>query len=127
MVSASRTFLSQSDCQRDEQKSGKHTANWELLLINTFRVVSLLEGFSYLAILSVSLGLLDRSFVFQLGMLHGVLFLTYMIVSLVVCSKQNWSLTIWLPLFLASLVPFAFIPVEMYLRKALVSPVPATA
>ncbi len=96
-------------------------------MINTFRTISLLEGLSFLAILSVTFGLLDRSFVFQLGMLHGVLFLTYMILSLVVCSKQNWSLKIWLPLFFASLVPFAFIPVEMFLRKALASPEPVPA
>jgi len=96
-------------------------------LINTFRIVSLLEGLSYLAILSITFKLLDRDLVFQLGMIHGVLFLAYMILSLVVCSKQNWSLKTWLPLFFASLVPFAFIPVEMHLRKALAFPVPATA
>lgn len=87
-------------------------------MLNTFRTVSIFEGLSYLVILSVTLGIISRDYVFYLGMMHGVLFLLYLILSLIVSSKRNWSLKIWLPLFLASLMPFAFIPVELYLKKA---------
>ncbi|NOQ36128.1 MAG: DUF3817 domain-containing protein [Methylococcaceae bacterium] len=87
-------------------------------MLNTFRTISIFEGLSYLIILSVTLGIISREYVFYLGMSHGVLFLLYLILSLIVSSKNNWSLKIWIPLFLASLMPFAFIPVELYLKKA---------
>jgi len=83
-----------------------------------FRIISLLEGFSFLAILSITLGFVSRDFVFQLGMLHGVLFMLYLFLSLIVSNKQQWPLVIWLSLFIASVVPFAFIAVEIFLSKA---------
>lgn len=70
-----------------------------------------------MAILSVTLGVLSRDYVASLGMLHGVLFMLYLAVSLTVSDKEKWSLKVWLPIFAASLVPLAFIPVELYLKK----------
>ena len=90
-----------------------------------FRVISLLEGLSFLAILSVTLGLVSRDFVFQLGMIHGVLFMIYLLLSLIVSNKQQWSLVTWLSLFIASIVPFAFIAVEIFLSKKLAYQKPA--
>lgn len=87
-------------------------------MLNVFRAISLLEGLSYLLILSVTLGVISRDFVFFLGMGHGVLFTLYLLFSLIVSGKKEWSVGVWLLLFLASLVPFAFIPVEMFLKKA---------
>lgn len=83
-----------------------------------FRVISFLEGLSFLAILSISFGLISRDFVYQLGMLHGVLFMLYLILSLVVSNKQQWSILIWLAIFIASIVPLAFILVEIFLGRA---------
>ena len=88
-------------------------------MLKFFRVISLLEGLSFLSILSVTLGLVSRDFVFQLGMAHGVLFMLYLVLSLIVSNKEKWSLVIWLSLFIASIVPFAFIAVEIYLSKIL--------
>ena len=85
--------------------------------LKSFRVVSLLEGLSYLLILSVTLGVVSREFVFPLGMAHGVLFIAYLILSLQASHKQGWSLLTWLGLFLASIVPFAFIAVEWFLQR----------
>lgn len=87
-------------------------------MLTFFRVISILEGLSYLAILSITLGVISRDFVFQVGMGHGVLFMLYLFVSLQVSDKQGWSLKIWIPLFLASIIPFAFLLAEFYLRKA---------
>ncbi len=84
-----------------------------------FRLVSIFEGFSYLLILSVTLGLISRDFVFQLGIGHGVLFIAYLILSLHASHKSGWSVIVWLLVFLASLVPFAFIAVELFIRKEL--------
>jgi integral membrane protein len=87
-------------------------------MLNTFRAISILEGLSYLAILGVAFDIISRAFVFQIGMTHGVLFMLYLVFSLLVCSKQRWSLMVWLPLFVASIIPFAFIGVDLFLRKA---------
>jgi len=86
-------------------------------MIKAFRTVSILEGLSYLFILSVTLGFIDREWVSSLGMTHGVLFITYLILSLTVSDKKWWSTSKLLILFAASVVPFAFILVEVYLRK----------
>ena len=86
-------------------------------MLKSFRIISLLEGVSFLIILSVTLGVISREYVYPLGMTHGVLFMIYLVFSLAISSKQGWSLLIWLGLFLASLIPLAFIPVELFLRK----------
>ncbi|MBV0934347.1 DUF3817 domain-containing protein [Marinobacterium weihaiense] len=82
-----------------------------------FRAISVLEGLSYLLILSVTLGAISREFVSMLGMAHGVLFILYLVLSLQASHKKGWSVMVWLLVFLASLVPFAFIAVEMFLKK----------
>ena len=87
-------------------------------MLKYFRAVSILEGLSYLAILSVTFGVISREFVSQIGMGHGVLFMLYLFLSMLVSEKQRWSLKISLPLFLASIVPFGFIPVELFLRRS---------
>ena len=86
-------------------------------MLNIFRIVSLVEGISFLVILSVTLELISREYVYVLGMTHGVLFMLYLVFSLVLAGKKGWPLTGWLGLFVASIIPFAFIPVELYLKK----------
>ncbi len=86
-------------------------------MLKMFRSISLLEGFSYLVILSVTIGVISREYVFILGMIHGGLFILYILLSLYTSYKQNWSIITWLLIFLASIIPFAFIGVELYLRK----------
>jgi len=70
-----------------------------------------------LIILSVTLGLISREFVYPLGMTHGVLFLIYCALSLLVSHKQGWSLVTWLLILAAGAVPFAIILVERFLKK----------
>lgn len=86
-----------------------------------FRILSVLEGISFLVILSVSAGFISRDYVFALGMGHGILFMLYMILSLAVSHKQKWSVVVWLLVFAAAMVPFAFIAVELFIRKQLAS------
>lgn len=95
-------------------------------MLNIFRIASLLEGCSYLLILSVTVGLISRDLVFALGITHGALFVLYVVLSLLASHRQSWSLITWLMVFLASLVPFAFIAVELFVQKELKkSPIPA--
>ena len=91
------------------------------MMLKFFRVVSILEGFSYLAVLSVTLGFISRDFVSGLGMLHGILFMLYLFLALSVSNNKKWSLVTFLSLFIASVVPFAFIAVELYLGRHLKS------
>jgi len=88
-------------------------------MLKNFRVISIVEGLSYLAILCVTLGLISREFVSYLGMFHGVLFLIYLALSFIVTEKKSWSNLTWLALCLASIIPFAFILVEVFIRKQL--------
>ena len=88
-------------------------------MLNIFRIVSLVEGVSYLLILCVTIGLISREYVFYLGMGHGILFMLYFVFSFLASHKQSWSLIIWLLVFLAAVIPFAFIPVEIFVKKQL--------
>lgn len=87
-------------------------------MLKVFRIVSVLEGLSYLVILSVTFGIIGREWVSSLGMTHGALFTVYFILSLLVTNKQGWPVWGWVLLLLASVIPFAFILLEVYLRKA---------
>jgi integral membrane protein len=86
-------------------------------MLNFFRLASVSEGISFLLILSVTLGLISRDYVFFLGIGHGLLFLLYFLFSLLASHKQNWSVLLWLVILLASIVPFAFIAVEFFIQK----------
>lgn len=101
--------------RRDAGPKDASTLGYEML--NIFRAASVAEGLSFLVILSVSLGLISRDYVFMLGMTHGVLFLIYMVLSLWVSNSRNWSVVVWLLIFLAAVVPFAFVGVEIFLRR----------
>lgn len=84
-----------------------------------FRGLSLFEGMSYLLILCVSIDVISRDLVYVIGMTHGFLFIAYFVLSLITSHKQNWSVIVWALIFLASIVPFAFLPVEAFLKKEL--------
>ncbi len=87
-------------------------------MLKFFRIVSLLEGLSYIAILSVTFGFISRDFVSLLGMSHGILFMVYLVLLSATSDKQKWSLLVSVSLFLASIIPFAFIAAEVYLGRS---------
>ncbi|WP_221799772.1 DUF3817 domain-containing protein [Oceanobacter mangrovi] len=86
-------------------------------MLLVFRSISVLEGISYLLILSVTLGFISRDYVAALGMTHGLLFIGYQLVAFSLANKQGWSIWQVMMLFVASLLPLAFVPVEIWLRK----------
>lgn len=88
-------------------------------MLKLFRIASLLEGMSYLLILCVSLGIINRELVFAIGMTHGALFFVYFVLSLFASHKQGWSVLVWFLVLLAAIIPFAFVGVEMFLQKEL--------
>lgn len=94
-------------------------------MLRLFRALSIAEGVSYLLILSISLGFVSRDYVSMVGMTHGILFLLYIMLSLPVAEKSHWSARTKAGVFLASVIPFAFIGVELYLRKSPIKSVTA--
>ena len=75
-----------------------------------FRIVALLEGISYILLMTVGLyfkyQLNDESYVKLLGMPHGLLFVLYIIVAFLLRENQNWSTKDFSIILLASLMPF---------------------
>ena len=91
-------------------------------MIKLFRLITLLEGISYLLLLFVAVPLKylmgDESYVKLLGMPHGVLFIAYIILSFVMRKKMNWNTTSFIIILLASIIPFGTFYVDKkYLSK----------
>lgn len=91
-------------------------------MIKLFRLITLLEGSSYLLLLFVAVPLKylmgDESYVKLLGMPHGVLFIAYIILSFVMRKKMNWNTTSFNIILLASIIPFGTFYVDKkYLSK----------
>jgi len=77
---------------------------------NVFRLVSLLEGVSYLLLLFIAVPVKyfgeNESFVKMLGMPHGLLFISYLILAIMLKYELEWeSKTFWM-ILAASVIPF---------------------
>lgn len=86
-----------------------------------FRIVSFLEGISYLLLLFIAVPIKyfqgDESYVKLLGMPHGILFMLYIVLAIVIKKEMNWSNKILGIVLLASILPFGTFYVDKkYLR-----------
>jgi integral membrane protein len=89
---------------------------------NTFRIISFLEGISYLLLLFVAVPIKyfqgDVSYVKMLGMPHGVLFMSYIVLAVVLQKKMKWNLKSLGIVMLASVIPFGTFYVDKkYFQK----------
>ncbi len=79
-------------------------------LLKSFRVISYLEGISFLLLLGIAMPLkylLDMPmYVTVTGMAHGVLFLAYIVAVIIMMIVFRWSLRKGLLAMIASVVPF---------------------
>jgi len=88
-----------------------------------FRLISLIEGCSLLILLLIAmplkykLGVSDA--VFYAGISHGMLFLLYLVMSLITSHQQKWPVMKWLLVFLAGTLPFGFLIVDRSLKNTL--------
>ena len=87
-----------------------------------FRVVSFLEGTSYLLLLFVALPIKywmnDPQYVKLLGMPHGLLFVTYLVIAFLIKSELKWNNKTLGVVILASVIPFGTFYVDKkYLRN----------
>lgn len=74
-----------------------------------FRIVALLEAVSYLALLSASVvhrGFDGPDLVGVLGPIHGILFLAYLLLALLVREQQGWTAWQTILVIVASALPF---------------------
>lgn len=78
--------------------------------INIFRTISFLEGVSYILLLFVAVPLKylaeEAQLVKFLGMPHGVLFVLYVMLALIIRSKMKWGFGATIFVLVASLLPF---------------------
>lgn len=90
-------------------------------MIKTFRFISLAEGISLLTLLFIAmplkylLGIPEA--VKAVGWIHGILFIVYVVVLVLVEIKYRWSILLFLGAFIASLIPFGTFILDRELRK----------
>jgi integral membrane protein len=90
-------------------------------MLNLFRITSILEGISYLALFAVTMPLkyladlpMPNKFV---GSAHGILFIAYIVIAALFWYQNKWSVKRGIILVVASLLPFAtFYVDEKYLK-----------
>lgn len=93
-----------------------------LLAMKTFfRVVSFLEGTSYILLLFVAVPVKywmnDPQYVKLLGMPHGLLFVGYLVLAFLLKSEMKWSIKNFSVILLASILPFGTFYIDKkYLR-----------
>ena len=88
---------------------------------NLFRIISFLEGVSYLLLMSLGLyykyALNDPSFVKIFGMPHGILFMLYIVLAVTLKNKMKWSYQNLGIVLAASIIPFGTFYIDKkYLR-----------
>ena len=75
-----------------------------------FRIVALLEGISYILLMTFGLyykyQLNNDIYVKLLGMPHGILFILYIVLAFLLRKQENWNFIEFAIILFASLIPF---------------------
>ena len=87
----------------------------------TFRIVSVLEGISYLLLLFIATPIKyyadNELFVKMLGMPHGLLFIAYVVLAVMLKYELNWKTKTSIIVLAASVIPFGTFYIDKkYLR-----------
>ena len=91
-------------------------------MILTFRIISYLEGISYLLLLFIGVPLKyfggNEILVKTLGMPHGILFIAYILMAFFIKPEFKWNNRDFMLILLASVIPFGtFIADWKFLTK----------
>ncbi|MCA0132766.1 DUF3817 domain-containing protein [Winogradskyella alexanderae] len=91
--------------------------------LSLFRLVALLEGLSYILLLFVAVPIKylldDPQYVKLLGMPHGLFFIAYIVLAIMVSTDMKWSNRTMFIIMLASIIPFGTFYIDKkYLRNA---------
>lgn len=92
-------------------------------LLPIFRIVALLEGVSYILLLFIATPLKyfanDPQYVKLLGMPHGLLFIAYVVMAILISKDMKWDTkTLWIVL-IAAIIPLGTFYIDKkYLKPA---------
>lgn len=94
-----------------------------LKLLPFFRIVAVLEGVSYLLLLFIASPLKwfydDPQYVKLLGMPHGILFMIYVVIAVLISSEMKWTTRTLCIVLIASVLPFGTFYIDKkYLTKS---------
>lgn len=87
-------------------------------MLKIFKITAILEGISYLALFANMLLIkpnnlpLYKSVLYPIGMSHGVLFIGYVLLAILLRKSQKWDLKTFGIILIASLLPFGTFYVE---------------
>ena len=94
-------------------------------MLKSFKIIAILEGISYIVLFSNMLFIKPNDFIlyhkllYPIGMTHGILFIGYVALAILLKKSQNWNLLSLGIILLASLLPFATFFIEKkYLKYA---------
>lgn len=94
-------------------------ATRESNVLRSFRLLSLIEGLSLITLLLIAMparNYFGIDFVWPVGMAHGLLWIAYVLMSLVVSHLQRWSVLVWLLALVCSVLPFGFLLMDRRLK-----------
>ncbi len=84
--------------------------------LGRFRIISAIEGLSYLLLVFIAMPIKyigENPYPVKiLGMIHGVLFIIFMISLFEVKIKEKWNTGLMFQLFVLSLIPFGALLIE---------------
>lgn len=93
-------------------------------MLKIFKITAILEGISYLVLFSNMLFIKPSNFelyhtlLYPIGMSHGVLFIAYVLLAILIKKSQKWSFKTLSIILVASLIPFgAFYVEKKYLKN----------
>lgn len=90
--------------------------------LGRFRIISFVEGMSYLILLFVAMPLKyfwgKPEMVKIVGMAHGVLFVLYVFLLIIVFVEKKWSVTLAAKVFISSLVPFGALIADKWIKQS---------
>ena len=92
-------------------------------MLNIFRITAFLEGLSYILLLFIATPIKyfgdDPQYVKLLGMPHGLLFVAYIALAIVLRATYKWNTKTFAIILAASLIPFGTFYVDRKYLKPL--------
>ena len=86
-----------------------------------FRIIGFLEGLSYLLLILIAVPVKyifnSPSMVKYLGMPHGILFIMYLLASVIMKKNNKWVENNFILVLIASIIPFGTFVVDYKLKK----------
>ena len=93
-------------------------------MLKIFKITAILEGISYLVLFSNMLFIkptnpvLYKTLLYPIGMSHGILFIGYIVLAILLKKSQKWDLKNFMIILIASLIPLGTFYVDKkYLKN----------